>query len=175
MSLKVGKLIFESAKDNLHLLAKPVQDKLGSVELLVSEIDPEFSDTAAFCEKYQISPKQAANCLVIEAVRGNDIKYAACLVPGNTRADLNKLVRKQLKVRRVSLAPRDFVVNSTGMEYGGITIIGLPSTWQILIDKSLVSIPNLVIGSGVRNSKLLVSGHTLEELPNATILEGLGQ
>lgn len=175
MSLKVGKLTFESAKDNLHLLAKPVQDKLESIELKVTKIDPEFSDTTAFCEKYQISPNQAANCLVVEAVRGNDIKYVTCLVPGNTRADLNKLVRKHLNVRRVSLAPKDFVVNSTGMEYGGITIIGLPPTWQILIDKSLISIPNLVIGSGVRNSKLLVSGPLLEKLPNATILEGLGQ
>lgn len=175
MSFKFGNLTFESSGDKLNLLAKPVQNKLASLELLVSEIDPDFSDTGAFCEKYQISPKEAANCLVVEAVRGNDIKHAACLVPGDKRADLNKLVRKHLNVRRVSLAPKDFVVSSTGMEYGGITIIGLPSTWQILIDKSLVSLPNLIIGSGVRNSKLLVSGKFLKQLPNATILEGLGQ
>lgn len=173
MTTKVGKLTFESAKNKGNLLAKPVQDKLGLGDFLVAEINPNFSDTTEFCAKYEMSPKQAANCLVIEAVRGNEIKYAACLVPGNTRADLNKRVRKYLNVRRVSLAQRDFVVNSTGMEYGGITIIGLPSDWPILIDKSLLSIPNLIIGSGLRNSKLLVSGQFLEKLPNVTILEGL--
>src|SRR5258708_40372260 len=108
MSLTFGKLIFEDAKNKLHLMAKPVQSQAISNDFLVSEIDPNFSDTAGFCEKYGISPNQAANCLVIEAVRGNDIKYAACLVPGNKRADLNKLVRKHLNVRRVSLAPKDF-------------------------------------------------------------------
>jgi prolyl-tRNA editing enzyme YbaK/EbsC (Cys-tRNA(Pro) deacylase) len=56
------------------------------------------------------------------------------------------------------------------MEYGGINPIGLPPPWPILIDDAVARQPQLIIGSGLRRSKLLVSGAFLAELPNATVL-----
>src|SRR5438128_1716380 len=137
MTVKMGNLAFESVNNKPSLVAKPVQvaiqnwtGSIASDELLVSEIDPEYSDSLAFCEKYNIPLHQGANCLIIEAKRGGDVKHAACLVPINTRANLNNVVRKYLNARQVSLAQKDFAVNATGMEYGSITIIGLPKDWQ---------------------------------------------
>jgi hypothetical protein len=42
------------------------------------------------------------------------------------------------------------------MEYGGITPIGLPEGWRLLVDARCVDIDVALIGSGVRRSKLLL-------------------
>ena len=44
------------------------------------------------------------------------------------------------------------------MEYGGITPVGLPEAWRVLVDAACLDIEAAVIGSGVRRSKLLVPG-----------------
>ena len=62
----------------------------------------------------------------------------------------------------------------TGMEYGGINPIGLPTEWPILIDRQVAETEVVLIGSGVRGSKLLLPGTLLGELPGAEILDGLG-
>jgi prolyl-tRNA editing enzyme YbaK/EbsC (Cys-tRNA(Pro) deacylase) len=60
------------------------------------------------------------------------------------------------------------------MEYGGITPIGLPESWPVLIDGLVAKSPGVVIGSGIRGSKLWLPGHCLAELPAAEVLPGLG-
>jgi prolyl-tRNA editing enzyme YbaK/EbsC (Cys-tRNA(Pro) deacylase) len=59
----------------------------------------------------------------------------------------------------------------TGMEYGGITPIGLPADWPILVDEQVAATSQAIIGSGIRASKLLVSGELLAGLPNATVMD----
>jgi prolyl-tRNA editing enzyme YbaK/EbsC (Cys-tRNA(Pro) deacylase) len=66
-------------------------------------------------------------------------------------------------------------VAETGMEYGGITPIGLPSGWPVLIDAAVAAAPRVVIGSGVRRSKLTLPGAVLAALPAAEVLDGLGR
>lgn len=61
------------------------------------------------------------------------------------------------------------------MEYGAITPIGLPASWPILINKAVADSEQVIIGSGLRKSKLAISGKTLASLPNTQILEGLGK
>jgi hypothetical protein len=48
------------------------------------------------------------------------------MVLATDRADVNRTVRKHLDVRKISFASMDEAVSRTGMEYGGITPIGLP-------------------------------------------------
>ena len=78
------------------------------------------------------------------------------LVLATMRADINGVVRRHLDVRKISFAPQDEAVELTGMEFGGITPIGLPEGWPILIDPAVVAAETVVIGSGIRGSKLLV-------------------
>ena len=59
---------------------------------------------------------------------------AGCLVLATDRADVNKAVRKHLDVRKISFAAMEEAVAQTGMEYGGITPVGLPSDWPVLVD-----------------------------------------
>jgi prolyl-tRNA editing enzyme YbaK/EbsC (Cys-tRNA(Pro) deacylase) len=61
------------------------------------------------------------------------------------------------------------------MEYGGITPIGLPDDWPVLVDAAVAAAPAVVIGSGVRHSKLALPGELAARLPNAEVLESLGR
>ena len=61
------------------------------------------------------------------------------------------------------------------MEYGGITPIGLPADWPIYVDEAVASTPRVVIGSGIRRSKLTLPGAALASLPGAVVLPGLGR
>lgn len=158
------------------LLAHPVAAALdGSpLDVQVAEIDPGLADTAAFCERYEVAPVESANCVVVVGKRGGVTTYAACVVLATTRADVNGAVRRHLGARKVSFAPMDDAVAETGMEYGGITPIGLPEGWPVLVDKAVVAAGPVVIGSGVRRSKLVLDGAALATLPGAVVLDGLG-
>ncbi len=143
-------------------------------EILVSEINPKFMGGKELCEHYGINPSEGANCVIVEAVKGDTCNFVAVVVPVGYRADLNGFVRKYLKARRVSLAPIDKVLKETGMEYGSITPFGLPENWKILIDGSLMAKEKIIIGSGKQISKLLLPTAIFKELPNVEIIERLG-
>ncbi len=63
---------------------------------------------------------------------------------------------------------------ATGMEYGGITPVGLPADWPVLVDPAVADHPRVVVGSGIRGSKLWLPGRLLAGLPGARVLPGLG-
>ena len=106
--------------------------KLEVSDIGVAEIDPELADTAAFCEQYGVAPSESANCVVVAGRRDGVTRLAACMVLATTRADVNGLVKRELDVRKASFAPMETAVELTGMEYGGITPIGLPADWPHL-------------------------------------------
>jgi prolyl-tRNA editing enzyme YbaK/EbsC (Cys-tRNA(Pro) deacylase) len=168
-----------SALSRPDLLAAPVVDALqalgglaASVE--VTRIDPELADTAAFCARYGVAPEESANCVVVAAKRAGEQWLAACVVLASTRADVNGLVRRHLGARKVSFAPMELAVAETGMEYGGITPIGLPEAWPLLVDAHVVATDRVIVGSGIRGSKLVLPGTALAALPKAEVLPSLG-
>ena len=160
-----------------ELVAKPVAAALDSwpaaADVAVAPIDADLADTAAFCEKYGVTLEDSANCVVIAGRRAAEVSYAACLVLATTRADVNGVVRKRLNARKASFAPMDDAVRLTGMEYGGITPIGLPDDWPVLIDAAVLERDVVVIGSGIRASKLALPSAALAALPAAEVIEGL--
>jgi prolyl-tRNA editing enzyme YbaK/EbsC (Cys-tRNA(Pro) deacylase) len=107
--------------------------------------------------------------------RDGQTRLAACMVLATTRADVNGLARRELDVRKASFAPMDQAVELTGMEYGGITPIGLPADWPVYVDAAVAATARVVIGSGVRRSKLTLPGAALASLPGAVVLAGLGR
>lgn len=133
-------------------------------------IDPTLADTAAFCTAYDIALELSANCVIVTGRRGEVTRYAAVLVLATMRADINRVVRRELDVRKCSFAPQADAVTLTGMEFGGITPVGLPAEWPILVDEAVLAAGDVVIGSGLRRSKLLVPAHRLLELPGAVSL-----
>jgi prolyl-tRNA editing enzyme YbaK/EbsC (Cys-tRNA(Pro) deacylase) len=173
----VSGLVLVPALSRPELLAAPVHVALTSwkrgSDVRVAPIDPDLADTAAFCDAYDVAPGQSANCVVVAAKRGGEVRYAACMVLATTRADVNGLVRRHLEARKASFAPMDDAVALTGMEYGGITPIGLPDGWPVLVDAAVVAAGPVIVGSGIRGSKLELPGEALADLPGAVVLEGL--
>ena len=171
--MKLGKLEFLPIEERLDLAAEQTKNSIETNSLkgvLVAEIDSKLADTAGFCEHYNIGMDVSANCVIIEAKRADKTWYAACLVLATGRADINGIVRKHLGAKKLSFAPTEAAVSLTKMEFGGITPIGLPKDWPILVDESVATKECAVIGSGIRGSKLLVSGKLLASLPNATVM-----
>ena len=180
--MRFGTLDFTPALDSPDLLAPPTAAALrrgraadaasrtDATDALVSAIDPGLADTAAFCAHYEISTDDGANCVIVQARRGDRTWYAACLVRGSDRADVNGVLRRHLDARKLSFAPMDRAVELTGMEYGGITPVGLPKGWPLLVDEAVVTRPYVVIGSGLRRSKLVLAGADLARLPGAEVL-----
>ncbi len=103
-------------------------------EVAVTEIDADLADTAAMTDAYDVPLEISANCVVVGGRRAGDERVAACVVLATTRADVNNAVRRSLDVRKASFLPMDDAVERTGMEYGGITPVGLPGAWQLLVD-----------------------------------------
>jgi prolyl-tRNA editing enzyme YbaK/EbsC (Cys-tRNA(Pro) deacylase) len=179
MNLTVGTLEFKRAVEHPELLAPCVvaalRCSLVADGVGVSEIDPSLADTTAFCERYNVGLELSGNCVVLQAKRGEKIWFAVCVILATTRADVNGAVRQILQARKVSFASMQKAVSLTGMEYGGITPIGLPGDWPLLVDKAVADADCVIVGSGVRKSKVAISGGFLAQLPNARIVEDLGQ
>jgi prolyl-tRNA editing enzyme YbaK/EbsC (Cys-tRNA(Pro) deacylase) len=112
--------------------------------------------------------------VVLAGRRDGVDRFAACMVLATTRADVNNSARRFLDVRKLSFARQDVAVAQTGMEYGGITPLGLPPAWPVLVDQAVADAQRVVIGSGLRRSKLLLPGRLLATVPGAAVLERLG-
>jgi prolyl-tRNA editing enzyme YbaK/EbsC (Cys-tRNA(Pro) deacylase) len=179
MNLTAGTLEFKPVSEHPELLAAPVTAALrcssGADGIGVAEIDPSLADTATFCERYNVGPEISANCVVLQAKRREKAWFAACVILATTRADVNGVVRQILGARKVSFASMEEAVSLTRMEHGGITPIGLPADWPLFVDKAVADADRVIVGSGMRKSKVAVSGRFLAQLPNARIVEGLGQ
>ena len=180
----MGSLKLEPAQARLDLLAAPVaaalevwpaEAPIDADQVMVAPIDPDLADTAAFCAAYDVAPQESANCVVVAGRREGIVRYAACVILATTRADVNGVVRRFLDVRKASFAPMDEAVRLTGMEYGGITPIGLPESWPVLVDARVVATPHVIIGSGVRHSKIAIAGPALGALPGAQVVDGLAR
>jgi prolyl-tRNA editing enzyme YbaK/EbsC (Cys-tRNA(Pro) deacylase) len=173
----LGKLTTSPALDHLELVGRPVAELLTrwehADEVGVVPIDPELSETAATVEVYGVPWDAGANCVVVMGKREGQERTAACLVRGDTRADVNNRVKRILDVRKCSFLDRDRAVTESGMEYGGITPIGVPDDWRLLVDSRVPSTELVLIGSGIRGSKLILPGRLLAELPGAEVFEDL--
>ena len=169
-----GTLTLDPALEHPELLAAPVLEALTAWEhaarVSVAPIDPELADTAAMTEAYGVPLDASANCVVVMGRRSGEERTAACVVRADTRADVNNVVKRTLDVRKASFLDHDRAVAETGMEYGGITPIGLPEDWRLLLDPAVVDIDVAIIGSGIRGSKLFLPGELLARLPRAELV-----
>lgn len=83
------------------------------------------------------SPAASANQVIVAGRRGDVTTYAAVMVLATHRADVNGVVRRHLGARKISFAAHEDAVGLTGMEFGGITPVGLPGGWPILVDEAV--------------------------------------
>ncbi|HEY8717942.1 YbaK/EbsC family protein [Pengzhenrongella sp.] len=167
------------------LLTWAALDPSVAERVAVAEIDPELADTAALTAAYDLPPAASANCVVVAGRRSGEERIAAAVVLATTRADVNSAVKRLLDVRKASFLSTDRATEESAMEYGGITPVGLPSAWRVLVDSRVVvadpadggaTDPSggvVIIGSGLRRSKIALPGSLLAGLPGAEVVEDL--
>lgn len=136
----------------------------------VAPVEDHLADTAAFCAAYGVDQTATANCVIVKGRGGGEDILAAVLVRASDRADVNRTVKKHLGASRLSFAPTDLTEELTGMTSGGVTPVGLPDSWRILIDPAVAALDEVLIGGGVRTSKILAPGAELAALPSAEVL-----
>lgn len=174
---QLGSLESLPVAEHLDLVAAPVAAFLATWEhageVAVVDIDPDLADTAAMTDHYGLSLLDSVNCVVVAGARAGDERIAACLVRADTRADVNRRVKQLLDVRKASFLAMDRATSESAMQHGGITPVGLPGGWRLLVDARVPDIDVAIIGSGVRRSKLLLPGRLLALLPGAEVVDDL--
>ncbi len=177
-----NKLDFKKVTENKSLVAESTYSCIEKTflkeeknDILVAEINPEYMDGIKLCEHYNVDIKTGANCLICECKRGENKSYAALLVPTGYKYNMSSTVRKYTNSRMVSVAPLDYVIEETKMEYGSINPIGLPEDWKLFIDPKILEVERIICGSGLQNSKLSLPSKYLLKLNNAEILENLAK
>jgi prolyl-tRNA editing enzyme YbaK/EbsC (Cys-tRNA(Pro) deacylase) len=182
--MTIGTLTWARALDHLDLVAPSTAaaltrwvalDERVAGEVLVAQIDPDLADTAALTAAFDLPPSASVNCVLVAGRREGAERIAAALVRATTRADVNATVKRLLDVRKCSFLPMDRATAESGMEYGGITPIGLPADWPVLVDAAVLARDVVVIGSGIRASKLALPASALVTLPTAEVIEGLAR
>jgi prolyl-tRNA editing enzyme YbaK/EbsC (Cys-tRNA(Pro) deacylase) len=148
-----------------------VLDGLG-VPYEVMPIDPDFADTAVFCERYGIPLENSANTIIV-ASKKEPKQYCACVVKATTRLDVNHTVKRLMGASRVSFASADETKALTGMMIGGVTVFALPPDLPIYVDDKLMSLDWLIVGGGSRSTKIKTSPEVFRRLPGTTIVEAL--
>ena len=146
-------------------------DRLG-IPYEVMTIDPDFADTARFCERYGIPLENSANTIVV-ASKKEPKQYCACVVKATTRLDVNHAVRRLMNVSRVSFATSEETKALTGMMIGGVTVLALPADLPIYVDERLMGLEWLILGGGSRSTKVKVSPEIFRRLPNTTVVPNL--
>ena len=136
------------------------------------EVDPDFAETAAFCEKYDFRMDHSGNTIIVASKRGEK-KYSACIVLGTDRLDVNKKVRSLMEVSRLSLSNADETMNLTGMMIGGVTPFGLPESVTIYVDAMIMDLDYVILGGGSRSGKLKVPPSALLDISAVSVIEGL--
>jgi prolyl-tRNA editing enzyme YbaK/EbsC (Cys-tRNA(Pro) deacylase) len=139
-----------------------------SYELI--EIDPEYSDTAAFCEKYGYGFDITCNTIIV-ASKKEPKRIAACVVLAHTRLDVNKRVKNLLGVNKASFASAAEVLELTGMEIGGVTPFSLPTDLPLYVDERVMIPDWVILGGGSRRIKIKIRPQVLTKLGGEVIAD----
>ena len=180
--MNIGKLQFNPIIENQNLVPSCIynfvskwNDEIEKNKFLVAEINPDFADGNKLCDEYNIDKKIGFNCLIVECKRNETIKYCALIVPVGYKYNMGSVVRKYTNSRVVSVAPLEYVLDKTKMEFGSITPIGLPDDWHILVDPLIKEQENIIIGGGLVKSKISLPTELFLKLPNVEVVDGIAK
>ena len=138
------------------------------------DIDPEYADTAAFCEQYGYGLEVSANTIIVASKRGEKV-YSANVVLATCRLDVNKKVKAMMGVSKVSFASAEETRELTGMEIGGVTPFGLPDGLPLFVDARVMELEKVILGAGSREWKVFASPEILRHSPGFQIVEDLAK
>ena len=108
-------------------------------------------------------PEQVVRSILFRLTAG---QHVMVLVAGPRQISWPAL-RRYLGISRMTLASPEEVRELTGYEVGAVAPFGLPEPVRVLVDESVLAEAEVSIGSGVRNSTVI--------LKREALLQGLGE
>jgi|TARA_B100000073_G_C23610773_1_gene524406 Cys-tRNA(Pro) deacylase len=97
-------------------------------------------------------------------------KFILCLIAGDKKASLNK-IKKNLKIKDVSMASPEEVKDITGFTIGGVSPIGHLNKIDVFIDNSLERFENLYAAAGHPNCIFKINFVDLQKITLGSISE----
>lgn len=157
---------FDVVPTELHpdYLPARIASQMQGQDIIAFTVNDEDSDTAQFSTRYGFGLEDCANTIVLRYKKDGTEQHAAVVTLGSRRLDINGRVKEYLGAKRLSFAKIEVAVEMTGMEFGGITALGLPNDIRILIDTAVMERKFVVMGAGVRKTKLLLAPALLDQL-----------
>lgn len=138
---------------------KPVTDLLDSLGVaykIFKHFTAVNSLEQAAAERSQ-QPEQVVRSILFRISNG---KYVLVLIAGPEQLSWTKL-RRQLGLSRISLASPEEVLRVTGYQIGAVTPVGVSPDIPILVDRSVLAVDEISIGSGVRGVAIILRSREL--------------
>jgi Cys-tRNA(Pro)/Cys-tRNA(Cys) deacylase len=102
--------------------------------------------------------------------RISEDEFVMVLIAGSAQVSW-KILRKYLGSSRMTMATEDEVFAATGFRVGAVSPFSLPNPLRILIDESVLREDEISIGSGVRNTAIILKSADLRRaLGNADVV-----
>ncbi len=102
-------------------------------------------------------PGQVIRSIVFRLAKGD---YVMVLMAGPAQVSWPAL-RAYLGQSRLTLADKAEILSVTGYPIGAVSPLGLPNPMRVLVDRSVLQEGEISIGSGVRNTTVILSSTDL--------------
>jgi Cys-tRNA(Pro) deacylase len=116
-------------------------------------------------------PSQVVRSILFRVAEG---EFIMALIAGPAQISW-KALRKHLGRSRVSMATEDEVFAVTGYRVGTVNPFGLPHQLKVLIDPRVMDEEEVSIGSGVRNTAVIMKSadlfHALKDVEIVSLIE----
>ena len=107
-------------------------------------------------------PEQVVRSILFQVRKG---EFVLVLMAGPAQVDWKKL-RDLVKRSRIRMATEDEVLEVTGYRVGTVSPFGLASRLNVVIDPSVLKEEEVSIGSGVRNTAIIMKSADLRQALN---------
>ena len=145
-------------------------DQLGIPHRIFQHQTPVTSFEQAAAERNQ-RPEQIVRSILFQVRPG---EFVMVLIAGTGQVDWKKL-RQFVKRSRVRMATEEEVLEVTGYRIGTVSPFGLKNQVRVLMDASVLSEEEISIGSGVRNTALIMKSRDVKKaLGDVEIVEMSG-
>jgi Cys-tRNA(Pro) deacylase len=92
-------------------------------------------------------------------------EFVMVLIAGSAQVSW-KILRRYLGSSRMTMATEDEVLAVTGFRVGAVSPLGLPNPLRVLFDESVLREDEISIGSGIRNTALILKSADLRRVLN---------
>ena len=151
------------------------KESVKRVENSLKQFDPKLSVVSlSSSARTAVEAASSLGCEVGAIVKSllfkTENSFTLYLIAGDKKASLNK-IKKDLRIKDVSMASADDVKRITGFTIGGVSPIGHLSKISIFIDKSLERFKDLFAAAGHPNCVFKIDFTNLQKITNGHIEE----